>query len=536
MSFRLLAEQKNLVDILSGELEFEIPDFQRSYSWGYKECNQLYRDIFEMFQINEEFFLGNIVTARSDENIDKIQIVDGQQRITTLLLWIKALELIYEQEFSAKHRGLYKSLYKEDWESSKTKIRLKSCILETDDNKNLKEILAKEFTYEKANELLENYLSDSKSIEKIIQSKFKINFIYFYKWSRDDFKDNLKDFIIFLLKKIILLPMRLEADTESEAINKALVIFETINNRGLPLEDSDIFKSKLHQLALKKGEKEIFINRWIELREIVDNLGLKIDDIFGYYSHIIRGREKITSQTIKLRDFFTLKPYSPLKNSDNNYDIILDELNKIVNIYAFIDDILLLNVELCKWFQLIEKYTNQFPKIALVVYIYKLIEDELNLETFKQNIMLDKQSSEELKLIEFCKKIVRYIYFKGATTTVKTEIYKIIKNIMWSQEIDNYYNSVTVEHFDYLGKLRNSYALLAYYLDGGAIIHHIKYYKIMPYQTSCTSKENSKLYNCLGNLIVKNAMHKVQKIDDLNILINDEKMKKIIVEFIKGER
>lgn len=542
MSFKLIANQTNLIDLFNGESEFEIPDFQRSYSWEYKECTQLYSDVFEMFHKKEEFFLGNIITAKSDEEADKVQVVDGQQRLTTLLLWIKALELIYKEQFESNHGGLHKSLYKEDWESTQTITRLKSTVLETNDNENFQKIVAEKFNVTDADKLLEECSKDNKIIEKKCNNNFIRSFVYFYKWSKNDFIFDLKDFILYFLKKVVLLPMRLEADTKDEAINKALVIFETINNRGKILEDSDIFKSKLHLLALKKGEKDLFISRWIELREQVDNLGLKIDDIFKFYSHIIRGREKITSNTISLRAFFTLKPYSPLKNNEHGYDLILNELYQIVEINIFINDILSMKIELTKWFQLINIYTNQYPKIALVVYLYKLIEEGLNLEEFKNNLVDNKQSNIKKEVELFSQKIIRYIYYKGATTTIRTEIYNIIKQIMWNQEIAQYYNKVDIGYFENLGKLKNGYALLNYYLSNNEIVNNMKFYKIITYKDKKLNEENSDLYSKLGNIKVldtgiriklQNDFFKDQ--DNINyVLEHDEIYKKNIINFIKG--
>jgi len=282
MSLQLRAEQKKLTDVFNGEIEYSIPDFQRPYSWGYSECYQLYSDIFDSFERDEEFFLGNIVIASSKEKVDVLQLVDGQQRTTTLLLWIKALYLLYKKEFSSEHGGLKKALYKEDWETANLKRRLKSNILETKDDVFLGEILDTGFDLEELDLLCKRCIStkEKKIEEKKCKNKFERNFIYFYYWSLNDYKENVKEFIVFLLKKVMLLPMQLDAESSNEAIDKALRIFETINNRGMDLTDSDILKAKIYTLAIQNSEGDLFIKKWIELRESVENMNLKIDDIF----------------------------------------------------------------------------------------------------------------------------------------------------------------------------------------------------------------------------------------------------------------
>lgn len=94
MPLSLAAAQKDLLSIFKIEAQYVIPTYQRPYSWEYDECLQLYGDITEAFQNNEDYFIGNIVIAKSDTNKDRLEVIDGQQRLTTLLLFIKTLFII----------------------------------------------------------------------------------------------------------------------------------------------------------------------------------------------------------------------------------------------------------------------------------------------------------------------------------------------------------------------------------------------------------------------------------------------------------
>jgi len=549
MSLQLRAEQKKLTDVFNGEIEYSIPDFQRPYSWGYSECYQLYSDIFDSFERDEEFFLGNIVIASSKEKVDVLQLVDGQQRTTTLLLWIKALYLLYKKEFSSEHGGLKKALYKEDWETANLKRRLKSNILETKDDVFLGEILDTGFDLEELDLLCKRCIStkEKKIEEKKCKNKFERNFIYFYYWSLNDYKENVKEFIVFLLKKVMLLPMQLDAESSNEAIDKALRIFETINNRGMDLTDSDILKAKIYTLAIQNSEGDLFIKKWIELRESVENMNLKIDDIFRFYSHIIRGKEKIVTSEIGLREFFTLKAYSPLKTK--KYEEILDDLYKIVYVYDYISQQLEEKNELSKWLQIINAYSNQYPKIALIVYLY-----------YKHNNGI-KFLDIENETIEFSKNIVRYVYHKGATATVKNEIYSIIKNIAWDVDVENYNYEVSVEFFDYMGRLKKGFALLAYYLNNDIDIYKLSFNRLITYNDNDFDENDiDTIYDTLGNYIFldlskknisfenrikyfdnselfKNQVnpHLIMH-DPINFILNrDSELKKQLVLFMKGE-
>ncbi|KLE02189.1 DUF262 domain-containing protein [Aliarcobacter butzleri] len=548
MSLQLRAEQKKITDIFNNEVEYIIPNFQRPYSWGYSQCYQLYSDIFDSFERNEEFFLGNIVTANSQENNDFFQLIDGQQRITTLLLWIKALFLLYEEKFGSEHGGLKKALYKEDWESGKLRRRLISNILETKDDDLIEIILSENFSQEQLIELfnknknrLENKIEDKVEIK----NKFEMNFIYLYYWSKNDYENNLKEFIIYLLKKVMLLPMQLNADNTDEAINKALKIFETINNRGMDLADSDILKAKIYALAIKDNNGPLFIKKWIELRENLEIMNVKIDDIFRFYLHIIRGHEKLTTSEIGLRDFFTLEPYSPLKTKD--YNEILDDLYNIVFVYEYIDEKIKEKSKLSKWLQVIENYTNQYPKIALVVFLFY---------TYKKTGSL----SNENIIIDFCKNIIRYVYYKGATSTIKNEIYLIIKNIAWDIELKKYEYNLSTNFFDSMGRLKKGFALLSYYLNNDDDISNLSFNRLITYSDKDFNNDNiDDIYDCLGNFVFLDLNKRnisfesrIKFFDNSNIFkkqINphlimqdplsfikerDEKLKNKLIEFMKG--
>ena len=94
---KLNVDQKTIKDLFqSKKSDFLIPDYQRPYAWGEAECRTLWDDIFSFaipdegkteFDSNSEYFLGPIVTFRNE---DKLEVIDGQQRLTTLMLLLRA--------------------------------------------------------------------------------------------------------------------------------------------------------------------------------------------------------------------------------------------------------------------------------------------------------------------------------------------------------------------------------------------------------------------------------------------------------------
>ena len=87
--------------IFSETERYMIPDFQRPYSWEEDQCTQLWDDLINFFESkfesrddksSEQYFLGSIVVSReTDYSQGTWDVIDGQQRLTTLLLLLKAL-------------------------------------------------------------------------------------------------------------------------------------------------------------------------------------------------------------------------------------------------------------------------------------------------------------------------------------------------------------------------------------------------------------------------------------------------------------
>ena len=103
MALSLRAEQKSITDLFtSGEDIYVIPEYQRPYSWNKDSCYQFYLDITSAFVQNKDYFIGNIVMARGNEDKKRPCIVDGQQRLITLWIWIKVMTLLHPDKVRLK--------------------------------------------------------------------------------------------------------------------------------------------------------------------------------------------------------------------------------------------------------------------------------------------------------------------------------------------------------------------------------------------------------------------------------------------------
>jgi len=119
-----------------------------------------------------------------------------------------------------------------------------------------------------------------------------------------------------ILGNCILLPI------EAESQDTALRIFSTLNDRGLPLSDADIFKAQFYKYYAGLDKKDDFIGDWKELEEITGSIfnpitGTPMDELFTRYMYFLRATKGNKSTTTEaLRKFYERDKYQYLKNED----------------------------------------------------------------------------------------------------------------------------------------------------------------------------------------------------------------------------
>lgn len=446
MALSLRAEQKSINSIYAGGDEvYVIPNYQRPYSWGKDVCYQLYRDITDAFLNKDDYFIGNIVMAKGMDDKKQPNIVDGQQRLITLWLFLKVLTLLHPNKTRLQRTLVVQSLLNEEDEP-----RIISNVYEHNDQKNILSIL-----YYNIDDFKTKYSEyvDSKGYIQIEKcSRIEANALYIYHWlsefyERQEYDEKNESFLKFFLEQVYLLPIELECVTLADAASKALTIFETINNRGQSLEDSDIFKARLYEQAQKTRKEDEFISQWLEFTNACQDMNMTVDDLFRYYYHILRGKDGLTSNESGLREYFTGTGNSAL--SIKKYDDIIEDLNYIIYFISWMQSQKNAESPYGRWLQVLDLYTNQYPKYALVNYLYYYgVEDESD------------------NLLSFIKMLVRYYFYRGATLQVKYETYRINKMVAIDDKVPTYdCSDFEIASLDHIGLLRNGYALLAHYLQ-----------------------------------------------------------------------
>jgi uncharacterized protein with ParB-like and HNH nuclease domain len=328
---KLNVDQKTIKSLLTDKsANFLIPDFQRPYAWEEDECQTLWDDIFsfafpdnniDSFQSSDEYFLGTIVTYKNEKK--QSEVIDGQQRLTTILLLLRAFYDRFE------HMG--------DKHSIDMRKNISQCIWQTDEFGNADMRTLKIDSEVATDDDKEEFLSILKDgdLNKKASSRYVKNYRFFEN-KINDFIDEYPSYFPYLpariLNSCILLPI--EADSQDTALR----IFSTLNDRGMPLADADIFKAQFYKFYENKGSKNKFIEDWKDLYAVTERIfnpksGTPMDELFTKYMYYVRASEGIKSSTTEaLRKFYEHDKYRRLLNDQtiSNLKVLLDFWKAVV--------------------------------------------------------------------------------------------------------------------------------------------------------------------------------------------------------------
>ncbi len=395
--------------------EYIIPDYQRPYTWDEEQCEKLWDDLEEFWtQIegdqvsqskNEEYFLGTITLCKDSDSQDSFWVIDGQQRLISLSLLIKALYRV-----ARTYGTLQEYLLKKDPVSGKLlkdEPRVESQSVE-EDNAALKQTILPNG---------EEILGDSPFAKNYKVFEQKIN-----EWHGQENEDSQKlhSFIATLLNKVVLLPV------ECGSQEDALTIFETLNDRGTPLNDTDIFKVKMYKNISSQKSKQKFIKTWNGLK---DHLRL-----FRVYMHLLRSADTRILKETALRKYFDKK-----KKVFNNYDNTTSVLKKLDHINQGAWEV---QPTIKKWWKILQFYPNDYWQYPLYVFLHKYADDAWDGDG---NLKIEVGSELAHKFEELIQWTVKYFYIKGvnhnSVNTVKDTTFKVCRNIMHGKDYRQEYKN-----------------------------------------------------------------------------------------------
>ena len=242
----------------NGNFYYSIPKYQREYTWSYREWEALYDDISEN---NPEYFIGSIICIPLGDAINPyMEVIDGQQRLTTISLFLSAIYNRLKQ---------CKDYLEEDDEDVLPSLRksLKSTISPNEmklvpqvqnHNQDDYNFIMTELGLKKSASTKHSYFG----VRKV--SRCYSHFLYLMDKEMEGMEPNEK--VVFLLGKLDKLKQAMLVKMEVSTHSDAYVLFESLNNRGTPLTAIDLMKN----LIMAKAENNKLttddcFNRWQQL-------------------------------------------------------------------------------------------------------------------------------------------------------------------------------------------------------------------------------------------------------------------------------
>ncbi len=284
MSKKISGAEYQLAKIFSSEFDYVIPPYQRPYAWIRDQAGELFDDLYDFFEKEAEdsYFLGSIVLIK-DEGKPLAEVIDGQQRLTTLTILLATITSLLTGE---NHSAFY-SFIREPGNvalklNSKPRLALRERdrVFFTQFVQGLKfESLALIDPAQLENESQRNIQGNARLLLERLAAKFASD------------EASIVDFGSFLLMRCFLVVVT----TPSQ--QSAFRVFSVLNNRGLDLLPTDIIKAEVIG-KLPEDKREAFNDRWEDLEVATGR-----DGFSELFSHIRMIYARFKARRMLLEEF-----------------------------------------------------------------------------------------------------------------------------------------------------------------------------------------------------------------------------------------
>lgn len=243
---------------------FKVPVYQRNYDWTNIQCEKLFQDIMKAGESNCQHFTGTIVyieDVNGGSGLNEVLIIDGQQRITTMYILLKAL---YDESkgVSARIEDEVQEVMFNRHCDEKYKVKLKP--VKTDNEQLTLLIKDNVNKMDRSSNVYKNYIIFKNLIEATVKNGHELN----------DILDGIKK-----LEIVEIILDKLQGDEPQK-------IFESINSTGLELSLADLIRNYL--LMDDENQEELYEEYWLEIEKNVGyrNLG---DFVINFLNSQITG-------------------------------------------------------------------------------------------------------------------------------------------------------------------------------------------------------------------------------------------------------
>jgi uncharacterized protein with ParB-like and HNH nuclease domain len=296
------ATETTILKFIGGlDKAFIIPPFQRNYEWGEEQCLELFNDIIQSCKSGKQHYLGNVIYfegKNSGASYTEIVLVDGQQRVTTVLILLCAIRDGLDNQ-STKN-SINKRYLLNDTNDNRYRIRLKQTAC---DSNSFVSIIDGEEPEDQNGNVSHNY-----KLFKTLIKNCGIDPVQIYE----------------TIPNLEVVEVNLQVADELEVVQ---TVFEKINSTGKPLAPADLIRNLL-LLTNSANEQERLYNRhWLKIEET-----LKSENISRFARDFLI--MKTFTDVPEKRIYKQFKSY--FRDIRARNEDVLDEMSKFSKFYAWI--------------------------------------------------------------------------------------------------------------------------------------------------------------------------------------------------------
>lgn len=403
---------------------YQIPRYQRPYSWNDDQLEKLWEDLIEAKENDPNYFLGSVITAKPEDSSSYLDIVDGQQRLTTLTILLCVFRDLYPNinqnildtdPFAVDNKVIDSSIkFNDRFE----RLRLRTHSNHQSDFENI---------------ILKNDTSTCKKpFKKDLRKeeprfKFANTANFFTQKLLEIGEEEAGSLINYLFNCVKIIRI----DCQSVAF--AIKLFQVLNDRGLDLSNSDLIKSFLigqiqkkydKDPELKRQKEDQFMDDWKICENYSNDTETSLNDLFVMYEYYLLAQNPKKS----LFDELVLE----LKDRDPNS--VIGEVKNFIENYKR------------EIFEKEDKLTYSFFYITWGMYW--------------RSILLTALKTNYPDYIEFSKIFRRYYYLNwiagNTLTKIKQTSFNLIKYIKEKKSIDFIKNQLDINMQDTLKRAKEN--------------------------------------------------------------------------------
>lgn len=244
------ATETTVLKFIGGEDKvFIIPPFQRNYEWSKVQCEELFNDIKLSYKTGKTHYLGNIIYYIGEHNsasFDEFILVDGQQRVTTILLLLCAIRDISNDE--DLKRVINRKYLKNEDSIETFKVKLKQTSY--DEESFISIVESDLYNSNKESNIYKNYKT---FIDLLGNSDVTPREIY------------------ETIPKLEVVDVNLSAGEYSLTLETVQTVFEKINSTGKKLTPADLIRNYLLLAGSSKEQEKLYKQHWVKIEQKVKN-------------------------------------------------------------------------------------------------------------------------------------------------------------------------------------------------------------------------------------------------------------------------